>query len=69
MTLASGDCLLFHGEPSAGVAHGTLATHKGTAPAGLPSWCTGGRVSCQSRQTEIRQNFAECGAYGDEYRG
>ena len=63
VTLRSGDCLLFFAAPEAGVAHGTLATHKGTAPEGLPSWCYGGRVSCQFRQTEIRQNFAECGAY------
>jgi hypothetical protein len=63
VTLASGDCLLFFAAPSAGVAHGTLATLRGTAPDGLPSWCYGGRVSCQYRQTEIRQNYADCGAY------
>jgi len=61
--LASGDCLLFYGDPTAGVAHGTLGTHRHTAPDTLPSWCKGGRVSCQYRQTEIRQNYAECGAY------
>jgi hypothetical protein len=63
LTLASGDVVLFYGAPEAGVAHGTLGTRKGSAPAGLPSWCAGGRVSSQYRQTEIRQNFAEVGAY------
>ena len=63
VTLRSGDCLLFYGDPAAGVAHGVLGTRKGSAPPGLPSWCQGGRVSCQFRQTEIRQNFAACGAY------
>jgi len=61
--LQSGDCLLFFGEPTTGVAHGSLGTHTGTAPAGLPSWCTGGRVSCQYRQTEIHANYEACGAY------
>ena len=63
LTFASGDCLLFYGDPSAGVAHGTLKTLRDTAPSHLPSWCKGGRVSCQHRQTEIRDNVAACGAY------
>lgn len=63
LTLASGDCLLFYGDSSAGVGHGTLAMYRGTAPPDLPEWCRGGRVSCQYRQGEIQQNFAECGAY------
>ena len=63
LRLQSGDCLLFFAAPEAGVAHGTLATHANMAPAGLPGWCQGGRISCQYRQSEVRQNFAECGAY------
>jgi hypothetical protein len=49
LTLASGDCILFNGDPAAGVAHGCLGTQANTAPAGLPRWCYGGRVSCQYR--------------------
>jgi hypothetical protein len=50
ITLASGDCLLFFGDPDAGVAHGSLGTQAKTAPSGLPAWATrGGRVSCQYR--------------------
>lgn len=49
--LASGDCLLFFGDPEAQVAHGSLGTRANTAPtdAGLPAWARGGRVSCQYR--------------------
>ena len=49
LTLASGDCLLFNGDPDAGIAHGSLGTQANTAPRGLPAWCYGGRVSCQFR--------------------
>ena len=47
--LASGDVLLFFGDPAARVAHGNLGTAAKTAPPGLPRWCYGGRVSCQYR--------------------
>ena len=49
VTLKSGDCVLFFGDPAVGVAHGHLGTLSGTAPAGLPSWAYGGRVSSQFR--------------------
>ena len=49
IVLASGDCVLFFGDPAARVAHGNMGTRANTAPSGLPRWCYGGRVSCQYR--------------------
>ena len=49
IVLASGDCVLFFGDPATQVAHGNMGTRANTAPSGLPPWCYGGRVSCQYR--------------------
>ena len=49
IVLASGDCVLFFGDPAARVAHGNMGTRANTAPPGLPRWCYRGRVSCQYR--------------------
>jgi len=53
MPLSSGDCVLFFGEPGAGIAHGTLATWAKTAPPNLPGWCYCGRISAQFRETMV----------------
>ena len=36
IVLASGDCVLFFGDPAARVAHGNMGTRANTAPPGLP---------------------------------